>query len=623
MSIPVYFQPKFVGQSIKRVEDPLLLTGKARHIDDLAFPDMLHVAFVRSPHPHARIRSIDTRAALQVPGVEYVLTGQELSQHAMPGSIAFEKVRYVGEPVVAVAAISRYVAEDAVEQIKVDYEVLPPVADARQAMEPTAARLYDNMDNNVTYKKTYTYGDPEGALGRSEVVVRGHFRSPRVSANPIETGGCISAFDPVMGEVTSWSNAQVPRMAHAALSAGLRLPFNRVRVIVQPHGGSFGSKLAIPKYMIVTAVLSKLCGGRPVKYIEDRIEHLMASGSHAWERLYDVEFGFMRDGRCTAMRIRAISDIGASGGVTQTLKALTCLTGAYKVRDVEFDVTGVFTNKGPDGAYRGYGPPTHTMVLERMMDKGAAALGLDPAEIRRRNFIQPDEFPYTLPSGVPYDSGNYPEVLRVALESSGYAELRREQERLRAAGRLAGISVVFGIEPGGYWGSTGPYREWGPGASAAPEAATIALDATGQFQVEIYHALSGQGHFSFATQLVADYFGVPLEAVRVATAEPKTWPPSSGPLGSRLAVTLTFAIIGAAERLRDKFTKVAAQLLEAPEEVLELRDGAIRVREAPQRSLSLVQIARTMLSSPNLLPPGMDANPAVTYVWTANRPVDA
>jgi CO/xanthine dehydrogenase Mo-binding subunit len=610
------------------------LTGRAQHIDDLAFPGMLHVAFLRSPHGHARIRSVDVSAARELPGVEYVLTGEELQQHANPLSglikgyagfpIAVDKVRYAGEAVAAVAATSRHVAEDATERIEVDYEVLPTVARPEDALQAEAPRLYEDQESNVVFKRTYTYGDPDGALSRSDAIIRGEYRFPRVSGNPMETGGTIARWDPVANELVSWSNTQTLQ-GGMALGAAFRSPPRAVRILAQPHGGSFGTKLTLRKYFVVTALLSRLCGGRHVKYIEDRIEHLMASGTHAWDRRYQVEFGFARDGRCKAMRFRCLNDIGASVenmAPSMCWKPIVCLTGPYRVADVEYDLTAVATNKSPEGAYRGYGVTPHTLVMERIMDKAAATLGLDPAEIRRRNFIQPHEFPYKTPAGTDYDSGNYPEVLRVALERSGYEELRREQQRLRDDGRLVGLSVVFGLEPGGHWAMTGPYRDWA-GPAVAPESATIRVDAAGRFQVEVYYALEGQGQFTFATQVVADYFGVPMEAVSVATSEARTPPPAAGPAGSRQAVVLTFALLGAADRLRDKLIRAASRVVEAPEDKLELREGAIRVQGAEEPSLPLGQVAAIMMYRPDLLPPDIDGNPEVTYSWHADRPIDA
>lgn len=631
MTIALQFQPKFVGQAIPRVEDPLLLTGRVQCVDDLDFPGMLHMAFLRSPHAHARIVAVDTAAARQVPGVEYVLTGDELRQHLGPlggfqegwqgYALAVGKVRYVGEPVAAVVATSRYVAEDAAEQIRVEYEPLPPVVDPYRALEADAPLLYEEQGTNVIFKKTYRYGDPDRAIASADLVVRGTFRFPRVSANTMETNGCISQYNPLTNEVTIWGPFQILHHTQMGFSAALRLPPNRVRVVAMPHGASFGSRGALGKYCLIAAIASKLLDGRPVKYIEDRLEHLAASVSHAWDRRYEAEFGFTRDGRCVAMKISLLNDIGASSeglGPTMALKPLVCLTGPYRVQDVEYEVTAVVTSKCPEGGYRGYGPPPHFLVIERMMDKAAEALGMDRVEIRRRNFIQPDEFPYTTPTGVQYDSGNYPEVLRVALETANYEELKRQRDELRAQGRLSGVSVVFGIEPGGAWGFPGPYHDFGPLArTPMPDIATIRVDLAGQIEVELYQTLEGQGQYTIAAQVVADYFGVPLQAVRVVQAEPNVVPPSFGPGGSRQAVTLTSALLGAADRLREKLVKVAAHLLEVAEDDLELRDGAIRVRGAPERALTLQQLVGVMAFRPDRLPGDVDANPEATYVWNA------
>lgn len=625
------FQPKYLGQSVPRVEDPLLLTGRAPHIDDLQFPGMLHAAFLRSPYAHARIVSIDVSAARELPGVELVLTGEEYRQHAGPLSglsegfqgwaLAVDKVRYAGEPVAVVVAVDRYVAEDAVQLIQVEYDPLPAVVDGRRALEPDAPLLYEDRGTNQSWEHTVSYGDTAAALASADLVVKASIHFPRVSGNPMETLGCISQWDALTGEYTSWSNTQIPRMAQLGTAAGLGVPPSMVKVHAQPHGGSFGVKGAVGKYITVTCVLSKLVGGRPVKYIEDRIEHLMASGTHAWDRFYEAEFGFTKDGRCIAMKFHLINDIGASsegGGPSQALKPIVVLTGAYDVPNAEYTILSAVTNKSPEGAYRGYGPPPHYLVMERLMDKAAAALGLDPAEIRRRNFIQPDQFPYKTLPGHLYDSGDYPEVLRVALEAADYEGLRREQERLRAEGRLVGLSVVFGVEPGGAWGFSGPYRVW-PGAAETPmsDTVTVRFDLSGTVEVELYQALEGQGQPTFAAQLIADYFGVPMEMVKVRQADPGRYPPSFGPGGSRQAVTLSWSLIGAADRLSEKLRKAAGALLEVDPEDLEIAEGAVRVKGSPEQALPLAQVVGTMQFRPDLLPPDIDANPEITYVWNA------
>jgi CO/xanthine dehydrogenase Mo-binding subunit len=636
MSISVPFQPKFIGKPVKRVEDPLLLTGRARHIDDLSFPGMLHVAILRSPHAHARIRSVDCEAALSLPGVEAVLTGADaekltLPLPAMPSvgagwtgyCLAFDKVRYVGEPVVAVAASSRYIAEDALEQISVDYQVLEPVVDPERHADG-GSLLYEQSGTNVMFHKVYRYGDVDEAMASADVIVRGQYRFPRVSANALETFGVISQWDVFADELTCWCNAQSPG---GTLRGSLQAPPKRDRIIAQPHGGSFGSKLCLRKYQLISALLSQRCNGRPVKYIEDRIEHLIASGTHAWDRRYRAEFGFQKDGRCVAMKMRVVNDCGASAensAPSMSWKPITMLTGPYKVRHFEYDLTAVVTNKSPEGAYRGYGVTPHTLVTERLMDKAALQLRLDPAEIRRRNLIQPDEFPYRTPSGTEYDSGNYPEVLRLALETSRYEELRDEQKRRRDAGRVVGLGVVFGLEPGGVWAMTGPFREWAGVAVVNPESAAIGVNEEGTFSVEIFYALEGQGQYTFATQVVADYFGVALESVQVGQSEARDPPPSMGPAGSRQAVTLTYALIGAADALAWKLKRAAAGLLQSEPERLEVREGQIVVQGAAGGAVSIGQVAALMKHRPDLLPPDVDGNPQASFTWrAAERPADA
>ena len=637
MSIPVPFKSKYVGQSVKRVEDPVLLTGRARHIDDLEFPGMLHVAFLRSPHAHAKIISFDVSAASALPGVECVLTGAELKEetrplNTMPGiasgwsgyAMAADKVRYAGEAVAAVAATSRYIAEDAAELIQVEYEILDAVVDPEQAALPESALVYENQESNVLFERNYTYGEPDRAMKEADLVVRENYRFPRVSGNPLETVGVIARWDSVADELTCWTNTQSPG---GSIRGSFVNPPGRDQITAQPHGGSFGTKMgALLKYEITAALLSRLCDGRHVKYIEDRMEHLLASSTHAWDRRYEAEFGFTSDGRCTVMKVRLLNDVGSScenSAPSMCWKPLVMLTGPYKVQHFEYDMAAVVTNKTPEGAYRGYGVPPHTLVIERLMDKAAVALGMDAAEIRQHNFIQPDEFPYKTPTGTEYDSGDYPAVLQLALEKANYEGLKAEQQRRRDEGRLVGLSVVLGIEPGGVWAKTGPFRDWLGGMGAInPESAAISISAEGTFDVELFYALEGQGQPTFATQIIADYFGVTMESVRVSQSDARNPAPSMGPAGSRQAVVLTFALIGAADKLAARLIRVASNLLQTPVDQLEIADGSVQLKGGQGPTLPLGQIAATMTFRPDLLPDEIEGNPQVTYTWRANRPVD-
>jgi CO/xanthine dehydrogenase Mo-binding subunit len=636
MSDALPFQPKFTGQPVPRVEDPVLLTGRARFVDDLQFPGMLHIAMLRSPMAHARITQIDTSAARSLPGVACVLTGAEIKELTRPlggmpsigpgwsgYAIAADKVRYTGEIVAAVAATSRHIAEDAAELIKVDYEFLDPVVDPVKAADEESALLFEDKGTNVLFQKDYVYGDPDAVLEAADLVVTGEFRFPRVSGNPLETNGLISRWDTMADELTCWCNAQSPG---GSIAGHLKDPPGRDHIIAQPHGGSFGTKLYLLKYQLIAALVSRASGGRYVKYIEDRMEHLLASGTHAWDRRYEAAFGFTRDGRCTVMTMRCLNDAGASSensAPSMCWKPIVMLTGPYRVDHVRYDLTAVVTNKSPEGAYRGYGCTPHTLVIERLMDKAARQLGMDPVDIRRRNFIQPEDFPYKTPAGTDYDSGDYPALMDLALDKSDYEALRTLQAEKRQEGKLVGISAVFGIEPGGVWAMTGPYREWiGGNAVINPESAAISMDAAGRIDVEVYYALEGQGQYTFASQIVADFFGVPMELVRVRQADSKNPAPSMGPAGSRQAVALSGAVIGAARKLADKLKQAASILLQSPTEQLIVSDGCIRVNTDQGPSLPLGQVAAAMTFRPDLLPPDVDGNPQASHTWRGQGMAD-
>ncbi|MBT4161161.1 MAG: xanthine dehydrogenase family protein, partial [Gammaproteobacteria bacterium] len=637
MSDSLPFQPRFIGQPVPRIEDPLLLSGRATLVDDLQFPGMLHMAMLRSPHAHARINSIDTKAACDMPGVEAVVTGAEIKAAtrplgAMPAvgegwtghAMAVDKVRYCGEIVAAVVAVSREVAEDALEQIWVDYEELPPVVDLVKAATDESALLYEQQESNVLFQRDYIYGEPDSELSKADLVIRGNYSFPRVSGNPMETNGVITQWDTMADELNCWCNAQTRASTVASF---LLDPPGRDHVIAQPHGGSFGTKLYLLKYQLITAIASRKTGGRHIKYIEDRIEHLMASGTHAWDRRYEAAFGFTSDGVCTAMHFRCLNDCGASAennAPSMCWKPIVMLAGPYRVDHVRYDLTAVVTNKSPEGAYRGYGCPPHTLVIERLMDKAAKALNLEPTELRRRNLIGPDEFPYTTPAGTDYDSGDYPGLMDLATSKAGYDELRKLQAQKRAEGKLVGIAAVLGIEPGGVWAVTGPYRDWTGGRAVInPESVGIRLDEAGRLDVEVYYALEGQGQYTFAAQIVADYFGVDMSMVRVGQAGSKTRAPSMGPAGSRQAVALSEAILGASEKLASKLKAASAILFQTDTEQLKIVEGAVQVNVEGGPALPLGQVAAAMIHRPDLLPDDLDGNPQAMHTWRAPGEVDA
>jgi CO/xanthine dehydrogenase Mo-binding subunit len=588
---------------------------------------MLHAAILRSPLAHARITSIDTSQAEKLPGVFVVVTGEDALRWSFPGPtvppewgthcLATDKVRFVGEPVAAVAAVNRYVAEDALELIAVDYDPLPVVADARKALEPDSPLVIEEKGTNVMLQRVFTWGEVDAAFGEADRVFTEKFRWHRLGANPLETFGVVAQWDPVEESLTLRAGVQSATHFGLGRAAALGLASNKVRVIAHPHGGSFGGKGGT-RGTDVTCLLTRKAGGRPVKWIEDRTEYLTAGGSQSWDRHYEVSLAVKNGGRVTGLDVKLLDDMGATGegfGAINTAKPLACFTGPYAIPVARYDLTIVATNKLPQSPYRGMGPPPHNCVLEQMMDIAARGLDLDPAELRRRNFIPKDAFPYTIASGNEYDSGDYELVLDKALELADYPALRRQQAEARAEGRCVGIGVVSAIEPGVFdWNA---YAVVGVQGTGVPEGATVGMDILGKFTIRVGFALEGQGQYTLATQLVADYFNVEFEDINVVYLDTHSAPPAFGPGGSRLGVALTGAVLGACERLKSKLVKVAAGLFQMDPEHVELMDGKLVAKGVAGVEMPLAQVAGTMLARSDLLPPDVDPRPEATYVWTA------
>ncbi len=618
---------RFLGKVVNRIEDPALVTGTAEFIDNLTLPDMAHCAMLRSPHPHARILSVDTSAAEQLPGVIAVLTGADVKHWGKPMTTAPEgwgthclvvdKARFVGEPIAAVAATSRYIAEDACELIDVEYELLPVLADPYSAMEPDSVLLFEENKSNVMLQRTYTWGEVEQVFADAEHVFTEKFRWNRIGANPTETFGCVCQWDLIGNRVTCHGAYQTPGFMALGRAASLNLPSNKVNVISHPQGGGFGGKGG-PRGTDIAALLSRKAGGRPVKYIEDRMEYLLAGGGQSWDRYYEASLAVQADGKVTGFKVKLVDNQGATAegyGTISAAKPLAAFTGCYKIEAAFYDLTLVATNRAPSYPYRGYGPPPHNFVLESMMDIAAHGLNIDTAEIRRINYIQPDEFPYTIPSGNEYDSGNYEAALDKVMQMADYQKLREEQERAREQGRYLGIGVVSTIEPGVFdWNA---YATVGVPGIGVPEGVTLGIDILGQITVRVGFNLQGQGQYTLAAQLVADYFGIEMEAVRVVYADTDTAPPHFGQGGSRLGVALSGAILGACQKIEEKFRLVAARLMQCTVDEVELMDGHLRVKGSAASAMPIAQLAGIMLSRSDLLPPGIESNPEATSVWTA------
>jgi len=627
-------KPQWIGKPVKRVEDPMLVTGRAEFIDNVSLPKMLHCAILRSPYAHARIKGVNTSKAEKLPGVVAVLTGEDTGRWSFPSTtvpegwgthcIPVDKVRFVGEPVAAVAATSRYLAEDALELIEVDYEPLEAVADGRRAAEPGSPLLFEDKESNVMFQRHFVWGEVEAAFKDADHVYTESFRWNRVGANPLETFGVISQWDPVEHSVTFRGTFQSPSLLGMARATALGLPFNKVRMIAHPRGGSFGGKMGF-RGADISALLSRKAGGRPVKWIEDRMEYLTASSGQAWDRHYEASIAVKKDGTVSGLKVKLIDDLGATGegyGSFGALKPLAAFVGCYAITAASYDVTLVATNKVPAAAYRGMGPPPHAFVLEQMMDIAARDLGMDPAEIRRKNYIPPDQFPYIIPTGNEYDSGQYEATLDTVLEMAGYKKLREEQAEARKQGRYLGIGVANAVEPGVFdWNA---YAGVGAQGIGVPESATVSIDVMGNIIVRVGFHHEGQGQFTLASQVVADYFGVSMEQVRVVYQDTLCAPPHFGPGGSRLGVALTGAILGASERIKEKMITVAAGLMQTAPENMELMDGKIQIKGVPGAEMTVAQVAGTMLFRSDLLPPGVDPRPEATYAWTASGrlPID-
>jgi carbon-monoxide dehydrogenase large subunit len=599
----------YVGASVRRKEDPRLITGSSTYIDDLQLVGMVHVAIVRSPHAHARINGIDSSAALAMPGVVAVITAADLAPVlqskysgqgggggpaaeggglAEPSSIpeppveplALKKVRYVGEPVAAVVAEARAVAVDAAELVAVDYEPLPAVIDPFEARQDGAPLLYDNVKNNVSVRQETVHGDVDAALGSSAIRVKARIRAPRCHPMVMEPRGIVAAPDPVTRGVTIWVSNQGPHGLRNEIAAGFGLAQNQVRVIAPEVGGGFGAKFgAYPEDWVVTALARSM--NRPVKWIETRSEHFLAT-NHGRNQIGDFEIGADAEGKIQALRARIVLD---SGAYPKALALAWCTwvmsTGPYVVPNLDYVVEGVYTNTMANGAYRGAGRPEASFYLERLMDLVADAGGLDPVQVRRVNFIRPDQFPYTVLSGEHYDTGEYEKPLDRALEVIGYDGLRAEQAALREQGRYLGIGLASYVEICGF----GPW-----------ESATVRVEPGGE--VTIFTGISphGQGQETTFAQLAADYIGADFDKVVVHHGDTGNTAHGNGTGGSRGLAVGGAALVVSLTKIREKASRLAAHKLEAAVEDIELADGRYRVKGVPTGGLGLADVAELAYS---------------------------
>lgn len=590
---------RLVGAGVRRLEDPRLLRGQGRFVDDLVLPRMLHAAFVRSPHARARLVAIDIEAARGLPGVAAVVTAADLAGTVRPLAprltgegfaptawplLAETEVRFAGEPLAVVLASDAYAAADARERVTVRYE-------------PLAALDGEGASGEVLVTRRGTRGDVEGGFARAALVVRETFRHARVAPSPLEPRGAVADWD---GEtLTVHASTQVPTILQRALAAALGLAEARVRVIAPDVGGGFGLKMQVlPDDVLVGALARHV--GRPVKWIESRTENLTAA-SQAREQRVEVEAAADGEGRLLALRARVVSDAGAyhSHPLTQALEPLgtaAILPGPYATPAYAWEATAVRTSKPPLGAYRGVGMTMGAFAMERVLDLVAGCLGLDPAEVRRRNLIPREAYPFVSASGMTYDSGDYPAALARALALGDYTRLRAEQAAARAAGRLVGIGLACYTEYTGMGAEV--FRRRGMADVPGAEAARVTMDADGSVRCALSFPSQGQGHATAVAQIVAERLGVALEQVRLAAVDTRVGPAGSGTFGSRGAVALGGAVAVAAETVRARLVRLAAHLLEAGPGDIVLGEGRARVRGSGNHGVAVAELASLVYSPP-------------------------
>ncbi|MBA0127178.1 xanthine dehydrogenase family protein molybdopterin-binding subunit [Haloechinothrix sp. YIM 98757] len=597
---------KYAGKPQPGIDDPSLLTGSSTYMDDITVPRMIEGAVLRSPVAHARITRIDVSKARELPGVFDVITGNDLveiageqpviwypipeQRIARAHALATDTVRWVGQGVAAVAAVDRYVAEDALELIEVDYEPLPVVADLEQALAPDAPKLYEDWPDNVSGSMTLTAGDADAAFAEADVVVGASFRHHPGYGCPIETRGCISNWDVFSGRLDVWLGTQSPNLARELFAQVLSLPVSKIRVRTPEIGGGFGLKFDFYPEGVIAAILSRR-SKRPVKLLEDRQESFVAS-SRSRDMRHDFEMALRSDGTILGLRGTAYGVLGGALGTVGAgppwASVLTSM-GPYKIPNQELTLKAVMTNRSPYGSYRGWGVPKGNIVHERLIELAARKLGMSRIELRRMNFPAPDEFPYFSGAAFTFDSGRYADCLDLAtsaVEERGWNELQREG---REAGRSIGIGYGFHIEPGAY----GPSRVLnmvGLDHSGFDEV-YVRMDSAGKVTVLSGQISTGQGTHTTYAQLVAEGLGVPIEDVTVVTGDTESCPYTGyGTGGSRAATLGGAAIVNATGRLKAKILRIGAELLEADPEDLELDNGRVSVRGAADSSVSTADI---------------------------------
>ncbi|MEP7306772.1 MAG: xanthine dehydrogenase family protein molybdopterin-binding subunit [Acidobacteriota bacterium] len=619
MTSPVL--PKLVGQRIRRREDPRLIQGRATYVDDIKLPGMLHLAFKRSDIPHGRIRSIDVSAALAMEGVETVFTGAQIAELVAPmpigtawpspehRAVAVDVVRYAGEPVAVVVARDRYVARDAADAIAVSYDPLPAVVDPELAMTGQPAVIHPAFRNNLALDGlpggtgVSAAGVDDSAIDKAfadaDVIISQRMVNHRLVPNAMETRGVVAHYEPGKGTMTIWGSTQNPHVMRSIIAAMNGLGQDQVRAIAPEVGGGFGAKINVYGEDFVAAAVSKQLG-MPVKWIEDRSEAFVAT-SHGRDIIGYVDLAATHEGKVLGIKLRLVADIGAYNLLfTAMIPTLTMLmaNATYDIPAIRVTVTEVFTNKTPTDAYRGAGRPEATYFVERAFDMLARQLKMDPADVRRKNFIQPDQFPYATQMGAVYDSGDYEKALDRALKNANWDELKQQRDAAKREGRLVGLGLAMYVEVCGL----------GPSAilpTGGWEHSQITVERDGRISATTGASPHGQGNETTFAQMLADQFGVPIEHITILHGDTAIVKQGVGTFGSRSQAVGGTALHLAGGKVKTKMAKFAAAMLEAAEEDLVFENGRVFVKGAPASGKSFAEVS-AFAYVPVPLPPGLE-----------------
>ena len=621
MSAPAAF--RYLSTKRRVREDRRFVVGQGRYVADVALPGMLHVALVASPYPAARIVSIDATAALAMPGVHHVLTGDELAAATDPllngldtpnvrrYPLAVGQARYAGEWVAAVAAETRALAEDAAEQVRVTYERLPYVLDPEQALAPSSPRVHPDHGSNVLLDRTFVWGDVERHFADSPHSLSFRVVWGRSSTVPIETFGVVASWDPWREILDVWASIQMPKYPDQ-IARALRIPLNCVRVHQDVDvGGSYGVKRGIKQTVLAAYLARRL--GRPVRLLEDRLENMRAGDAHGPERIFDVSVAFDGQGLIKSMKMRALDNVGAYAGRSpfQLGKPIGAIVGPYKIASVEYRAQSVTTNKAAQEAVRGFGQAPTNYAIETAIEKVATSLGLDRLEVRKRNFIRSHEFPYLIPSGSTYDSGDYHTVVDKVLAHANWPALQQERDRLRQSGLLAGIGIAACLEPSGGNSSFEPLLNEGNTSTTWMESCRINIDGLGAITATIHTTSSGQGHETLVATIVGEVLEVDPDGIRIVRPDSLSSLPGNSPVGSRMAIMLGGAAFHAAQKLKRKLIQIGAHRFGLPEDRVGYSNGAVAEREGDRRLdwMDLVAIAhRYFHQLPPDTEPGLEAS---------------